>query len=203
MRALVVVAAVLLACVAAQPEDSKAIPFLVVSKSVSSKMVVLGEKIDVTVTVTNFGQATVSKIVISDKVNGEEKTKEIESLAFLENATLTYSVTPQELGSFAISQAEVSYIVQGDETAASLRAVSNTIFEEDNVFRGEEHDDMKGRGVVLVLTRESYDRLNTKYIRESIAYLFIGAITVLFPFFMYRTKQNQVDYLIRQSKKKI
>lgn len=200
--AILVLAAAVLAAVAVAQEDAKPLPFVVVSKAVSSKVVVLGDKIDVTVTVTNYGQAPVYDVVITDKVTGgEAQTKNVEVLNFLENATLSYSVTPTTFGSFVVPTAEATYALQAGETA-TYRAVSNAVREEDFTYRGEEFDDVNGRGVVSVVTRDVYDRMHTKYIRESIAYLFIGAITVVFPFFMYRTKQNQVDYLIRQSKKK-
>lgn len=199
--AVVVVVALLAAsCVLAQEE--KSFPFVMLSKSVNAKVVVLGEKVDVTVAITNFGQVPVYDVLITDKVTGgDARTKTIEILNAFENATLTYSVVPSEYGLFTVPAAEATYALAAGESA-SHRVVSNSIREEDNVFRGEDIDDASTRGVVSVVTREQYDRMHTKYIRESIAYLFIGAITVVFPFMMYRTKQSQVDYLIRQSKKK-
>lgn len=203
MRAFAVVVVVaLLATASVFAQEEKSFPFVMLSKSVNTKVLVLGEKVDVTVAITNFGQVPVYDVQITDKVTGgDARTKTIEVLNAFENATLTYSVVPSEYGQFAVPAAEATYALAAGESAAH-RVVSNSIREEDNVFRGEEFDDASTRGVVSVVTREQYDRMHTKYIRESIAYLFIGAITVVFPFMMYRTKQSQVDYLIRQSKKK-
>lgn len=203
MRALAVVAVVvLMAAAAVFADEEKPLPFVLLSKSVSSKVVVLGEKVDVTVVVTNFGQVPVYDVQVSDKVTGgETRTQTIEVLNAFENTTITYSVVPSEFGNFRVSAAEATYALVAGESATH-RVVSNSIREEDNEYRGEDFDDLSTRGFVSVVTREQYDRMHTKYIRESIAYLFIGAITVVFPFMMYRTKQSQVDFLIRQSKKK-
>ncbi|CUG91110.1 membrane-associated protein, putative [Bodo saltans] len=203
MRAFAVVVVVALmaaACVFA--EEEKPLPFVLLSKSVSSKVVVLGEKVDVTVVVTNFGQVPVYDVVVTDKVTGgDARTQTIEVLNAFENSTITYSVVPNDFGNFRVAPAEATYALVAGETATH-RVVSNLIREEDNEYRGEDVDDSSTRGFVSVVTREQYDRMHTKYIRESIAYLFLGAITVVFPFMMYRTKQSQVDFLIRQSKKK-
>ena len=187
----------------AQPEY-KAAPFLVVTKSVSEYFVVAGDKVDVTVTVTNFGDAPAFDVVITDAQTGGEASKEkkLEKLEVGESESLNYTTTTKTLGDFEVKRAEVTYaLAVGDQNV--LKATSNTIREEEAYYLGENKGDaILNRGTITVVTREQYDRLHTKYIKETIGYLFVGAISVLFPFFMYRTKQNQVDQLIRQAKKK-
>lgn len=184
------------------PAVEKGIPLLVVSKTVSNKMVLKGGAIDVTVTVINFGSAAAYNVKLSDDVtDGETKTKEVDVLDSLENITLTYSVTPANYGAFAVPVATVTYSIDA-AGASQLTALSNEVLEEEFVFQGETVDDMAGRGTVQVATSDEYERANTKYIKESIAYLVLAGVLVLFPFYTYRTKQDQVDYLIRNSRKK-
>lgn len=184
------------------PATEKGIPFLVVSKTVNNKMVIKGGSVDVTVTVLNYGSGPAFNVKLTDDVtDGDSKTKEVEALQPLENITLTYTVTPTQYGGFAVPVAVVTYTVEASATA-QLFAYSNQLLEEEFVFQGEQVDDLSGRGQVFVATNDEYERANTKYIKESIAYLVLAGILVLFPFYTYRTKQDQVDYLIRMSRKK-
>ncbi len=197
------VALVLLAVlVMAQPEY-KAAPFLVVTKAVSEYYVVVGNTFDVKVTVTNHGDAPAFDVSIVDSQGSEPAKKHsVEKLETGESAFLNYTTVAKALGDLDISRAEVTYTLSvGDSNV--LKATSNTIREEEAYFLGETKGDaITNRGTITIVTSEQYDRLHTKYIKETIGYLFVGAISVLFPFFMYRTKQNQVDQLIRQAKKK-
>lgn len=55
--------------------------------------------------------------------------------------------------------------------------------------------------MVSVLTRDRYDRLHARFIREFIAYTFLGVIPALFPYMLYRVKQTEVEALLRRAKK--
>ena len=153
------------------PATEKGIPFLVVSKTVSNKMVIKGGSVDITVTVFNYGSGPAYNVKLTDDVTeAESKTKEVEALEPLENVTLTYTVTPSQYGSFAVPVAVVTYAVEASATA-QLFAYSNQLLEEEFVFQGEQVDDLSGRGQVFVATSDGYERANTKYVKESIAYL--------------------------------
>jgi hypothetical protein len=182
--------------------ERKPVPFLSVHKSVSKHHVVLGESFDVTVLALNLGQAPAFDVRVKDEdpVGGAVHTGGAPQLNFGDNFTLTYTVVPKELGKITIGTATVTYTVDAGHEKV-LKAVSNTIREEEGLWRGETIDDMEMRGNVIVMTREEYDRLYSRFVKEIIAYAFLGAVLVLGPYVKYRTSQNQVEYLIRQSKK--
>lgn len=204
-RSSVVVFATLVALVLCQGSDLATAPFIVVTKTVSEYYVVVGESVEVSIQVTNYGEGPAFDLVVSDPQGGQTPAKEnkVEKLEAGSSFYMNYTTVAGVLGDMAVQKAEVTYTLQsGDLT--QLKATSNTIREEEAYFLGENRGDaILNRGTISVVTREAYDRLHTKYIKETIGYLFVGAISVLFPFFMYRTKQNQVDQLIRQAKKKI
>ena len=198
---LIVAVLIFATLVVANEEEIKGSPLLVVKKTVSENNVVLNEKLDVVVTVTNFGQSPAFDVQITDISPTTPQTKEIESLGFNESLSLSYVITPDTLGPLHIGAAEVTYLAQqGDEMR--MKATSNLIREEDGIYRGEQDETPDYRGTVHVVTRDEYERINTKYIKETAAYLFLGAVPIFFPFFLYRTKQNQVDHLLREIRKK-
>jgi hypothetical protein len=198
VRACLVFAA-LAVLVLAQPEHKPA-PFLVVTKTVSEYYVVQGNSFQVNMKVANYGDAPAYDLVLENK-DLEGKVEKIEQLDPDHVYSLNYSVTTAQVGDLPIQRALVTYALQaGDATV--FKAWSNTIREEEAYYQGEDKPDaVTNRGTVSIVTSEQYDRRHTKYIKETIGYLFIGAISVFFPFFMYRTKQNQVDQLIRPVKK--
>ncbi|EKF37733.1 hypothetical protein MOQ_002063 [Trypanosoma cruzi marinkellei] len=175
-------------------------PFLFVSKSVSDEYVVAGNNVEFTVTVYNYGQSPAMDVTITDiLVDGTTRTKRVDMLSFGENAVLKYTVTPKELGNYVVGVAEVTYALEKGKPATQ-RAYSNVIRESNAHFLGEKYDDESFRGVVSVVTRERYDRLHKRYVREIVAYSILCIIPALFPFFVYRAEQNQVELLIRRSK---
>ncbi|ORC90743.1 translocon-associated protein subunit beta [Trypanosoma theileri] len=203
MNWLIVVATLLsvLAVVSsAQSVPSDSHPLLFVSKSVSDDYVVVGNNVEFTVTVYNYGQSPAADVTITDVlVDGSVRTKHIDMLSFGESAVLKYTVTPKELGSYATDVAQVTYALQKGKPATE-KAYSNMIREGNAYFLGEGYDDESFRGVVSVVTRDRYDRLHKRYIREFVAYAFLCVVPAVFPLVMYRTVQNQVDLLIRRSK---
>ncbi|KAG5472917.1 hypothetical protein LSCM4_02242 [Leishmania orientalis] len=176
-------------------------PLLFVSKTTSSDDIVLGTSVEVVVTVTNYGQSPAFDVQVSDLLeDGSLQSKSIASIPYGVSETLRYTVTPGALGNYAVSVAEVTYNVEQGNAETSRKAFSNMIREGEAYYYGEGVDDESFRGVVSVLTRDRYDRLHARYIKESIAYIFLGAIPALFPYVLYRVKQSEVDTLLRHRK---
>lgn len=200
MRWIAVVFAVFVLVTASSVAQTDTSPFLFVSKSVSDDYVVAGNSVEFTVTVYNYGQSPAVDVVITDLLaDGTTRTKRVDMLSFGESAVLKYSVTPQNMGNYAVGVAEVTYALQTG-SSATRKAYSNVIREGNAYFMGENFDDESFRGVVSVVTRERYDRLHKRYIREFIAYICLCLFPVIFSFIVYRVEQNKVDLLIRRSK---
>lgn len=184
------------------PAEADTAPLLFVSKTTSSDDIVLGSSVEIIVTVSNYGQSPAFDVVITDLLeDGEEKTMKVDSIPYGASETLRYYVTPKALGNYPVGVAHVTYNTEQGNEETQLRAVSNIIREADAHYRGEEVDDETFRGVVSVLTRERYDRLHARYIKEVIAYVFLGAISSLFPYVLYRQTQSRIDVLLRQAKR--
>lgn len=185
----------------AQEAEINPHPLLFVSKTTSNDDIVLGSSVEVVVTVTNYGQSPAFDVQISDLLDdGSLQSKSIAYLPYSASETLRYTVTPTALGNYAVSVAEVTYNVEQGNPATSRKALSNLIREGEAYYYGEGVDDESFRGVISVLTRDRYDRLHARYIKESTAYIFLGAIPALFPYVLYRVKQSEVDALLRQRK---
>ncbi|KEG14431.1 translocon-associated protein subunit beta [Trypanosoma grayi] len=200
MRWLLVAVALFATMAVGLQAQSDTLPFLFVSKSVSDDYVVVGNTVEFTVTVYNYGQSPAADVTITDVlVDGTTRTKRVDMLSFGESAVLKYTVTPKDLGNYAATVAEVTYALEKGKPATE-KAYSNVIREGDAYFLGESYDDESFRGVVSVVTRERYDRLHKRYLREVVAYAFLCIIPALFPLVVYRAEQNQVDLLIRRSK---
>ncbi|KAK7195356.1 Translocon-associated protein beta TRAPB/CARDB [Novymonas esmeraldas] len=176
-------------------------PVLFVSKTTSSDDIVLGSSVEIVVTVTNYGQSPAFDVQVTDLLeDGSQQTKSVASIPYGASETLRYTVTPRSLGNYPVAVAEVTYNVEQGNAATSRKALSNLIREGEAYYRGEGVDDESFRGVLSVLTRDRYDRLHARYIKESTAYIFLGAIPALFPYVLYRVKQSEVDALLRRSK---
>ncbi|CCD12161.1 unnamed protein product [Trypanosoma congolense IL3000] len=175
-------------------------PLLFVSKTVSDEYVVVGDSVEFTVTVYNFGRGPATNVTITDLLSdGSVRKKHVDVLSYGESVGLKYSVTPKALGSYPVAVTEVLYDT-GKEGERNGKAYSNILREGTAHFYGETYDDESFRGVVSVVTRERYDRLYRRYIRESAVYAFLCLIPILLPLIVYRMEQNQVDLLIRRSK---
>lgn len=178
-------------------------PFVVIHKTASSQHVIVGSELKLVVTATNFGQSPAFDVKLTDisPVDGSVKSKSADKLEFNETVTLEYVVSPDTLGPLSVGPAEATFKSQpGDE--ASYKASSNTVFEETYRFRGAEDETNDLVRAIRVVTAAEFDKINTRHIKEFAAYLVLGAIPVFFPFFVYRTKQSQVDHLLREAKKK-
>ncbi|EPY29270.1 hypothetical protein AGDE_06688 [Angomonas deanei] len=80
--------------------------------------------------------------------------------------------------------------------------MSNFIREGEAHFLSEGVDDESFRGVVSVLTRERYDRLHAKYVKEIISYIFLGLVPAFFPYALYSMNvRAEADVLVRKTKK--
>lgn len=196
---LVLVATTCFAQVAEETEMNPH-PMLFVSKTTSSDDIILGSSVEVVVTVTNRGQSPAFDVVVTDQLEEGAKTLSIASLPFGASETLRYTVTPRALGNYPISVSRVTYNTEQGNAATTHTALSNFIREGEAYYYGEGVDDESFRGVLSVLTRDRYERLHARYIKESTAYIFLGAIPALFPYVLYRVKQSEVDALLRRTK---
>ncbi|KPI87022.1 hypothetical protein ABL78_3887 [Leptomonas seymouri] len=175
-------------------------PLLFVSKTTSSDDIILGSSVEVVVTVTNLGQSPAFDVEVMDQLEEGVKTLSIASLPYGASETLRYTVTPRALGNYPVAIAQVTYNVEQGNAATARTALSNFIREGEAYYYGDGVDDESFRGVISVLTRERYERLRARYVKESTAYIFLGVIPALFPYVLYRVKQSEVDALLRRSK---
>lgn len=208
LRSVVVVCALLLcccyACTLTHASPTATVytqPLIFVSKTTSSDDVALGSSVEVVVTVHNFGQSPAYDLVITDILeNGTQRKKHVDSLPYGASATMRYSVTPKALGSYAVNVAVVTYNLERGNAHTSRTSASNILREGSAYYRADV-EDTKFRGTVTVLTRDHYDRLHARYVKEAIAYIFLGAMPVFFPYLLFRVKQSQVDALLRRTKR--
>lgn len=183
-------------------EDVVADPLLAVSKTVSSKDIVLGSKVDVRVTVTNIGQNTAYNVVAHDmQLDATERVEKVDSLSFGESFSFHYVVKPSALGAYPISLSRVTYNLEPGNNATAHTAYSNAIREEESFF-GTNQEDEALRGSIGVYTREQYDRVHARYFREVVAYLFLGLVLSLTPFVLYRMKKSEMYAIQRRSRQK-
>lgn len=200
MRVLIV-AALLLAVVAAA--DKKETPYIMVTKSVSETDVIVSKPVTVTVSAINIGQGAAFDVSIVDShpLGSESQTKSAPKLEQGENITLTYVFIPTELGTLHVRPATVTYLTAEGETNTES-ALSNFINENEELYRGEMDESTSVRGLVAVMTQDKYDALHASKILEIIVYGIFCAIVVVFPYYLYKAKQSQVETLLREAKKK-
>lgn len=191
MRSILV--ASLLAClVFAQAENA----FIVIHKTVSESTALLGSEVKVDVIAWNKGTGSAFNFRLEDDTHA----KEVPVLAANENVTLTYALKAANLGQLEVSQASATWTAS-EESSDKLKAFSNVIREEER-DETKHATEMSERGFVDVVTADVYERLNTRYIKETILYAFFALLSVGFPFSIYRQKQVQVDFHLKESRKK-
>ncbi|CCW68161.1 unnamed protein product [Phytomonas sp. Hart1] len=177
-------------------------PLLFVSKTTSSDDLALGSSVEIVTTVYNYGQSPAFDVVITDMLeNGTAKEKKVDSIPYNGSETLRYHVQPSKLGSYLVGLTVVQYNLEQGYNMTSQTTYSNLIREGDAYFRGEDIDDESFRGKLSVLTRERYDRLHARFIKETTAYLFLGCIPTLFPYVLYHVKQSMINEILRRSKR--
>ena len=195
---LIVAALLLCVCFA---EDTL-VPFLVVKKDVSETHVVVGGSLTVNITISNKGASPAFSANVVDKSpDGTEQTAAFEKLAPGEVQTLSYVVRSDKVGDWNLTAAEVTY-KDKEDAVKTRKAFSNLIREEEHVAYGEGSESRHVRGIVHVLSQDDYARLHSRHIKEIIAFILLGLLPVIFPFFVFRAKQNQVEHLLREANKK-
>jgi uncharacterized repeat protein (TIGR01451 family) len=194
MKALCVL--LLVAAVAVLADEKAGKPYLVVHKEVSEGAVTVGDEVKFTVTVTNHGESPAFDVQLVDKSpNGEEQTKAVEKLETQQSVSIEYTFKSSVLGDVLAPAAKVTYLEQqGSETR--FTSYSNLINEHDR-----ENFEHPSRGELHVVTATEYERLHTRYVKEILGYILAAVVPVLFPFYMYKSKQSQIEHLLRESKK--
>ena len=174
-------------------------PMLVTHKTVSESNVVLGGELKVHVMVKHIAGGVAYDVQLTDNSPDGQKSKQVAELKADESIEIDYVITPKELGQLTISQAKATYLAEKDGSTR-LTSVSNVVREEERDER--RHAQTEGeRGFVNVLTSAQYEKLNTKYIKETILYLISSGLLVVFPYFVYRQKLVQVETHLRECRK--
>lgn len=198
---LAAVALLATVCFAQMPPESTT-PLVFVSKTTSSGDIVLGGSVDIIVTVHNYGQGPAFDVVVTDELeDGTKQERRFDSIPYAGSETMRYTVTPKALGPYPVGAATVTYNLEQGNPETEQTAHSSVIREDTAYYRGENHDDISFRGTVSVLTRERYDRLHARFIKETVAYLFLGVLPAVFPYVFYRGKQSQVELLLHRAKR--
>lgn len=202
LLALVALAALFATVCAGQASADVPTPLVFVAKTTSSSDIVLGASVDVVVTVYNYGQSPAFDVVITDELeDGTKQERHFDSIPYSGAESLRYTVTPKSLGPYPVGAATVTYNLEQGNAETSQTAYSSIVREDTAYYRGEGHDDVSVRGTVSVLTRERYNRLHTRHIKEMVAYICLGLMPAAFPYFFYHSKQAQVDKLLHRSKR--
>ena len=187
MRAVVLVAVLAAAALAS--------PMIVVHKTVSEANVLVGGNVAVTTVAMNIGDEPATDFVLEDA--GEKKS--VAALAPQENVTIESTLTATALGELEVPVATATWA--GADASSRLRATSNVVREEE---RDEKKHavELGPRGFVNVVTATEYERLNSRYIKETIAYALFAATIVALPYAFYRSSLAQVDALLKEARKK-
>jgi uncharacterized repeat protein (TIGR01451 family) len=176
--------------------DVKAKPYLVAHKEVSEGATVVGAEVKFTVTITNNGDSPAFDVQLVDKSpSGEDQTKAVEKLEPQQAITLEYTWKATKLGEVQVPAAKATFLEDQSSTTRST-SISNLINEHER-----ESFEFGSKGELQVVTGSEYERLHTRYVKETIGYFLVAAVPVLFPLYMYRTKQAQVDHLLRDAKR--
>lgn len=196
MCVLAVVALASAVLVAGDAAASSSSPFVVVEKSVSQFHVVVGSEFETTITATNIGDAAAFDLSFSDvSIDGSVKTYKKDKVEAGETASFTYTTIGDTLGDYASSPATVSFAKQqgGEQSSTST---STNIREE------LEAATKNNVAVVEVLTQSQYERKNSNHVKEWIIFLLIAVVPIGFPYFVYRTKSQKIEQLLREQRKK-
>jgi hypothetical protein len=185
-RVLFAFAALVLAAVAA--------PVIVIHTQVSEPSVLHGTEVKITTTASNVGDEPANDFILE-----HFETKTVESLGENQNVTIVHTISAANLGALEIPKATATWAV-ADESVRR-RATGNEVREEE---RDEKRHaiELGPRGFVNVIGSTEYDRLNSRFIKETILYIIFAAVVVGFPFGVYRQKQVQVEFHLKESRKK-
>lgn len=175
-------------------------PLLVIHKTVSESNVVLGGSVKVKTTVFNWGSAEAFDVEVTDNTPTGQKEKKADVLKGEDTLVIEYEVPAAELGRLSIGQAKATYLGSKDG-AEKLTAVSNVVREEERDEKKHAQDEGE-RGFVNVVTAAQYEKLNTRYIKETVVFLIYAAILVVFPFMVYKQKSAAVEAHLRECRKK-
>jgi hypothetical protein len=170
-----------------------AAPLIAVHKEVSEVNALLGSQVAVTVTAVNVGDEPVSEVELRDG----DAQKSVDTLAPGQNLTLTSTVEAANLGNLDVGFATASWA----EGEGRGRAVSNQVREEERDEK-KHAQELGPRGFINVVTPAEYERLNTRYIKETILFVVFAAVIAGFPFGVYRQSLMQVDFHLKESRKK-
>jgi hypothetical protein len=187
MRVVVFVALLAVAAFAA--------PVIIVHKEVSEPHVLHGGELRITTTAHNVGDEPATDFVLED----QSETKKVASFGPGENVTITSTVTAHTLGNLDLASAVATWAV-ADETTRR-RATSNQVREEE---RDEKRHatEVGPRGFVNVVTSSEYERITSRFIKETILFTVFALVIVGFPFGVYRQKKVQVELHLKEARKK-
>eukprot|EP00758_Cryptobia_borreli_P012953 Tbor_TRINITY_DN5791_c0_g5::TRINITY_DN5791_c0_g5_i1::g.20220::m.20220/K13250/SSR2; translocon-associated protein subunit beta len=202
LLAIVATAAVTSAALST-PTEEKPHPHLLIIKEIPTYDVVLSHPVTVTITVMNIGTSAAHDVHLIDPhpLGESAESKAVYTLEAGANITTTYQFIPKELGAVRIGPCEVTYVENQGDTV-TLKATSNYIREEEDLYRGDIEDSFAVRDIFSVITEEQYDKIHSKKILEMASYFFFCLFPVGMPFAMYKSKQLQVDNLLREARKK-
>ena len=181
------------------PEEKQE-PIIVVRKTVSEGNVVLGGSVKVKTILNNWGNSDAFDVTLTDNAPSGQKEKKADKIGAQDTLEIEYEIPASELGRLPIGQAKASYKVSADATE-KLSAVSNVVREEERDERKHAQEEGE-RGFVNVVTAAQYERINTKYIKETIVYAIFATILIVFPFMVYKQKAAAVEAHLRECRKK-
>ncbi len=171
-------------------------PLIVIHKSVAETDVLLGSTFEVTTTALNIGEDPAFDFTLRDGDNA----KDVAVLESQGNVSITTTLSASDLGNLEIPIATASWAAAAG-SEERFRATSNVVREEE---RDEKRHatELGPRGFVNVVTATEYERINSRFIKETILYILFAAIVISLPFGIYRQKQVQVDFHLKEARKK-
>lgn len=173
-----------------------AAPIIVLHKSVSENNVLLGTDVTISTTAINIGDESAFDFHMVDG----DASKEVAVLEAQANVTVVTTIKANELGNLIVKPATASWALSAGANER-LRATSNEVREEE---RDEKRHatELGPRGYINVITASEYSRINSRFIQETVLYLLFAGAIILFPFGVYRQKQIQVDFHLKEARKK-
>lgn len=171
-------------------------PTIVIIKSVPESNVELGGVVTVTTTAINVGDAPAFDFNLRDG----ETSKDLASLEPQANVTFVTTLTASALGNLEIPLATASWAAAAG-SEERFRATSTQVREEERDEK-KHATELGPRGFVNVVTAAEYARINSRYIVETVLYVLFAAVIIGFPFGVYRSKQREVDFFVKEARKK-